>query len=57
MNMIDSLLSMRLTLLIAIHYKIKDHKFIKNKISIDEIIGKNIYIDIDIYVNFIRAID
>ena len=40
---------MKLTLSIAIHYTIKDHKFIKNKISIhvDEIIlKKHIYIDI-----------
>ena len=35
---------MRLTLPIAIHYTIKNHNFIKNKISIDEIEKK-----IDIY--------
>ena len=39
---IDSLLSMRLTLPKVIHYTIKDRKFIKNIISIDEIIEKNI---------------
>ena len=46
---------MRLTLPIAIHYTIKDHKFIKNKISIEEIFENQIYIDI--YVNYIHAID
>ena len=46
---IDSLLSMRLTLPIAIHYTIKDHKFIKNKIFLDEITEKKY---INMYVNY-----
>ena len=43
---------MILTLLIAIHYTIKDHKFVKkNIISIDKIIEKKY---INIYVNFLK---
>ena len=35
---------MRLTLPMAIHYTIKDHTFIKNEISIDEIIENFFFI-------------
>ena len=45
---------MRLTLPIVVQYTIKDHTFIRKNISIDEIIEKEY---IDIYVNYIRAID
>ena len=48
---IDSLLSMRLTLLKAIHYAIQDHKFIQIKYLYMKLLEKNIVI----YVNYIRA--
>ena len=48
--MIDSLLSMRLTLLKAIH---QDHTFIQIKYLYMKLLEKNIVI----YVNYIRAIN